>query len=77
MAARKDPGFDLYWFAVALQRTQDFPDELQRWPVMMRIPFSPTELKTMFRDLARSLMQRIVSPPDSRTEHAPPAAGST
>ncbi len=28
-AAQKDPGFDLYWFAVALNRTEGFPDELR------------------------------------------------
>jgi hypothetical protein len=25
--AQIDPGFDLYWFAVALNRAGDFPDE--------------------------------------------------
>lgn len=62
MAARKDPGFDLYWFVVALQRTQGFPDEPERWPVMMQVPFSPVELKRTFLDIAGTLMQRILPP---------------
>jgi hypothetical protein len=71
MAARKDPGFDLYWFAAALHKTQAFPDEPQRWPVMMQVPFSPVELKRTFLDIARSLMQRILSPPPGPKPHNP------
>ena len=32
-AKQKDPGFDLYWFAIALNRSLNFPDEPERWPV--------------------------------------------
>ena len=58
-AAQKDPGFDLYWFAVALNRAADFPDELERWPVRMLEPLKPRELKTQFRDLSLQLMTRV------------------
>jgi len=30
LAAQKDTGFDQYWFAVALNRAQSFPDEIER-----------------------------------------------
>ena len=60
-AAQKDPGFDLYWFAVALNRAAHFPDELERWPVRMLQPLRPRELKAQFRELALQLMARITS----------------
>ncbi len=60
-AAQKDPGFDLYWFAVALNRAADFPDELERWPVRMLQPLKPRELKAQFRELALQLMARVTS----------------
>jgi len=60
-AAQKDPGFDLYWFAVALNRASDFPDEIERWPVRMLRPLKPNELKAQFRKLALQLMDRVTS----------------
>jgi hypothetical protein len=60
-AAQKDPGFDLYWFAVALNRAADFPDELERWPVRMLQPLQPRELKAQFRELALQMMARAAS----------------
>ncbi len=59
LAARKDPGFDLYWFAVALNRAVTFPDEERRWPVKMLIPFDPRDLKRKFQDWALALMSKI------------------
>ncbi len=35
LAAKKDPGFDIYWLAVAPGKVKDFPDEINRWPVEM------------------------------------------
>ena len=52
LATRKDPGFDLYWLALALEKVQDFPDELERWPVEMLKPLSPPKLKGLFRKFA-------------------------
>lgn len=63
-AAQKDPGFDLYWFAVALGRAADLPNELARWPVQMLQPFEPVVLKTQFQELAIQLMAKITSSPD-------------
>ena len=68
LAAQKDPGFDLYWFAVALNRAAEFPDEVERWPVNMLIPFDPLRLKDEFHRLALALMSRISSQTD--TENA-------
>ena len=61
LAAQKDPGFDLYWFAVALGRAAEFPDELDRWPVKMLAELSPVELKQAFEEMATELMGRIHS----------------
>lgn len=57
-AAKKDPGFDLYWFAAALNRAKSFPDEAERWPVKMVKPFEPMEIKRKFQGLALELMGR-------------------
>lgn len=61
LAAQKDPGFDLYWFAVALNRAADFPDDLDRWPVKMLIPFEPSDLKLHFQNISLEMM-RLVTP---------------
>jgi hypothetical protein len=61
LAAQKDPGFDLYWFAVALNRAAEFPDEPERWPVKMLLPFDPLDLKRTFHSLALELMSRVTS----------------
>ena len=58
-AAQKDPGFDLYWFAVALNRAADLPDELERWPVKMLVELSPAELKRTFEQLAMDVMGQL------------------
>jgi hypothetical protein len=55
-AAQKDPGFDHYWFAIALNRCQNFPDEMERWPVKMLRPIDPHALKQTFSDWAIKLM---------------------
>ena len=55
-ARQKDTGFDLYWFAVALNRTAKFPDEIERWPVKMLAVCDPVELKRSFRELAIRIM---------------------
>ena len=61
LAAQKDPGFDLYWFAVALNRSAHFPDELERWPVEMLQPVDPTELKQQFQRLALEMLSRVTN----------------
>ncbi len=59
-AAQKDPGFDLYFFAIALNRCENFPDEIERWPVKMLQPFEPPVLKKRFLDWAVKLMDKTM-----------------
>jgi hypothetical protein len=56
LARQKDPGFDLYWFAVALNRVEKFPDEIERWPVNMLVECDPVTLKHSFQNLAMKIM---------------------
>jgi hypothetical protein len=56
LARQKDTGFDLYWFAVALNRTKTFPDEIERWPVKMLVDLDPLVLKHKFQSLAMKIM---------------------
>jgi hypothetical protein len=58
-AAQKDPGFDLYWFSVALNRSTKFPDDAERWPVKMLVPFEPIKLKAEFSRLALQIMESL------------------
>lgn len=57
-AVQKDTGFDQYWFAIALNRCENFPDELERWPVKMLRSFDPRVLKQTFLDWAVRLMDK-------------------
>jgi hypothetical protein len=59
LAHKKDTGFDLYWFAVALNRTVNFPDELERWPVKMLLECNPVEIKRSFQELASHIMRDL------------------
>ncbi|MGD2085485.1 MAG: nucleotidyl transferase AbiEii/AbiGii toxin family protein [Candidatus Aminicenantes bacterium] len=58
-AAQKDPGFDLYWMAVALSRVIEFPDNIQRWPVEMVLEVKIQDLKKSFSDLSTKIMDKI------------------
>ncbi len=59
LAPKKDPGFDLYWLAVALEKTKDFPDEIDRWPVEMLVEVKVEELKGMFLNLSKKVMDKV------------------
>jgi len=59
LASQKDPGFDLYWFAVALDRVKDFPDEIEKWPVDMLIEVNIPEIKDMFSKICYQVMEEI------------------
>ncbi|HNR02626.1 MAG TPA: nucleotidyl transferase AbiEii/AbiGii toxin family protein [Anaerolineaceae bacterium] len=59
LAKRKDPGFDLYWFAVALKRCTNFPDEPDLWPVTMLVDWHPKGIKTFFQSLTLELMDKL------------------
>jgi predicted nucleotidyltransferase component of viral defense system len=56
LAHQKDAGFDLYWFAIALNRTAEFPDEIERWPVKMLVMCDPIALKRSFQNLALKIL---------------------
>ena len=58
-AKEKDPGFDLYWFCMALREIEAYPDEIPQWPVDMLVEVNVSELKNKFADLAREIMDRI------------------
>ena len=58
LARQKDTGFDLYWFAVALNRTANLPDEIERWPVKMLLNFDPVLLKRSFQSLAMNILAK-------------------
>jgi predicted nucleotidyltransferase component of viral defense system len=58
-AAQKDPGFDRYWFSVALNRSASFPDDPELWPVKMLVPFEPVILKSDFNRLALSIIDSL------------------
>jgi hypothetical protein len=58
-AREKDPGFDLYWFCMALREIEAYPDEIAQWPVDMLVEVNVPELKNKFADLARKIMGRI------------------
>ena len=58
-AAQKDSGFDLYWFAVALNRSAGFPDEAERWPVKMLKEWNPITIKQIFQDAALRIMASL------------------
>jgi hypothetical protein len=63
-AALKDPGFDVYWLAVALNRVAEFPDDLERWPVKMLVTLDPLAVKRTFQALSLALMSQIADKED-------------
>lgn len=58
-AAEKDSGFDLYWFAIALNRSEGFPDEADRWPIKMLTDWDPKNIKQIFQDAALRIMASL------------------
>lgn len=59
MAKEKDPGFDLYWFSIALKEVDAFPDEIEQWSVDMLVEVDARELKSKFLSLAHETMDKI------------------
>jgi len=59
LARQKDPGFDLYWMAAALEKVKSFPDNLNRWPVEMLIEIDIAKLKNKFLSLAIEIMEKL------------------
>jgi len=58
-AYKKDTGFDLYWFAIALEKVKKFPDDLKQWPVEMIREVDIKKLKNTFENLTLKIMQKI------------------
>jgi len=59
LAKQKDPGFDLYWFANALHKVKNFPDDINEWPVEMIEKIDVKELKNLFLNLSNEIMDKI------------------
>lgn len=59
MAEKKDPNFDIYWFCIALNEVKNFPDEIEKWPVEILIPFDVKDLKNKFIETSMRLMDKI------------------
>jgi len=59
LASIKDPGFDLYWMAIALKKVENFPDEINLWLVDMIKEVDIKKLKNLFSDLALKIMDTI------------------
>ncbi len=59
LAIKKDPGFDLYWMAVNLNKIKDFPDDITRWPVETIKEIDVIKLKNLFASLTREIMDRL------------------
>lgn len=60
LASKKDPGFDLYWLAIAFQKVNELPNEIDRLPVEMLINFDFMELKKLFAKLQKETMHKII-----------------
>ncbi|MGB7292652.1 MAG: nucleotidyl transferase AbiEii/AbiGii toxin family protein [Thermodesulfobacteriota bacterium] len=59
LAPKKDSGFDLYWLAISLEKTNEFPDDINRWPVEMLLEVGVEELKDVFSKLSKEVMDKI------------------
>jgi hypothetical protein len=59
LAATKDPGFELYWLAVACGRVNDFPEDMQAWPVEMIKQTTAAEIKNLFRRLSMEILDTL------------------
>jgi hypothetical protein len=55
----KDSGFDLYWLAAAFSKVNDFPDDIRRWPVEMILDVDVSDLKRLFSELSKKIMDKI------------------
>lgn len=58
-AKQKDPGFDLYWFAIALNRCIHFPDQAGDWPVSMLVDWDPQKIKQSFQSWSIEIMENL------------------
>jgi predicted nucleotidyltransferase component of viral defense system len=56
--AMKDPGFDLYWLGVAMERIEDFSDDSHDIHLLMR-PCTISELKDFFRIWRKEIIKEL------------------
>jgi predicted nucleotidyltransferase component of viral defense system len=59
-ARKKDPGFDLYWLGVALNRINRFPDDAQEMLLLLK-PCSMRDLKGFFNSWKEKIFMEITS----------------
>jgi len=59
LAKQKDPGFDLYWLAIALNKVKEYPENVENLPVEMIREINVKELKELFLTLSKEVMRRI------------------
>jgi hypothetical protein len=59
LAKQKDPGFDLYWLAIALHKIKNFPNDLKDWPVEIIKKVDIKELKNLLLNLSREIIDKI------------------
>jgi hypothetical protein len=59
LAKQKDPGFDLYWLAIALNKVKEYPENVENLPVEMIREINIKELKELFLTLSKEVMRRI------------------
>lgn len=59
-AKEKDPGFDLYWLAVALKQVEGFPDSIAEWDVTMISAFDVPRAKNRLLTLSERIMNDLV-----------------
>ena len=59
-SAQKDPGFDLYWLGVAMERVDHFSDDSPDMLLLTR-PCSMNEIKDFFRLWRRDILKEISS----------------
>ena len=59
LAKEKDPGFDLYWFGVALERINSFSKEAVEMHLLLK-PVKMEELKNFFHQWRKEIMKRLM-----------------
>lgn len=57
-ARLKDPGFDLYWLGVAMERIDDFPDDSPEMHLLIR-QCSMRELKEFYKEWRKEIIKEI------------------
>jgi predicted nucleotidyltransferase component of viral defense system len=57
-AAMKDPGFDLYWLGIAVERIDDLPDDSPDMHLLVR-PCVMRELKEFYREWRKEIREEI------------------